>query len=385
MHFFAGKISNKWLPASILWLGLYGTLWAQPSGTIRIINPGSVALTKTVIEVPWAAVLSAYLQVDTAQLRVVEAGSGREVAYQLERRGKKTIQNLLVQLTLSPKQQIQLAFRKGKPTPVVPKTYGRYVPERYDDFAWENDRIAFRIYGAALDGRSDNAFGTDVWAKRTDGLVINKWYKGEDYHKDHGEGLDYYSVGLKLGAGDVGVLLADTIGYIHNYKTWEVLDNGPLRTTFRVGYAPYTFNGVEVNTTKTFSLDAGSQLSRVEVQVTHSSPAPLPMVAGISLRPEPGQLLLNETQGILGYWEPTHGPDGTLGIGCIFPEGNIPMDRKYGHGLAKINVRSGEPLVYYTGAAWDKAGLITSGDAWFDYLSGYATYLKNPPLVQIEK
>lgn len=370
---------------ALVWLGLCSTLWAQPSGSILVSNPAPLALTQTVVEVPWSTVLSAYPQVDTAQLRVVDASSGREVAYQLERRGQKTIQNLLVQLSLAPKKQIQLSLRKGKPASVPSKTYGRYVPERFDDFAWENDRIAFRIYGAALDGRSDNAYGTDVWAKRTNELVINKWYKSGDYHKDHGEGLDYYSVGLKLGAGDVGVLLADTIGYIHNYKTWEVLDNGPLRTTFRVGYAPYIFNGVEVSTTKTFSLDAGSQLSRVEVQVTHSNPAPLPMVAGISLRSEPGQLLLNETRGILAYWEPTHGPDGTLGIGCIFPAGNVPMDRKYGHGLARINVRSGEPLVYYTGAAWDKAGLITSGEAWFEYLNGYVTRLKNPPVIRVGK
>ncbi len=306
---------------AVLCLALSGALWAQPSGTILISNPGPVSLEQTVVEIPWSTVLSAYPRVDTAQLRVVETGSGREVPYQLERRGEKRIQNLLVQLSLAPKEDIHLSFRKGKPSPITPKTYGRYVPERYDDFAWENDRIAFRIYGDALDGRSDNAYGTDVWAKRTDQLVINKWYKGGDYHKDHGEGLDYYSVGLKLGAGDVGVLLADTIGYIHNYKTWEVLDNGPFRTTFRVGYAPYIFNGVEVSTTKTFSLDAGSQLSRVEVQVTHSNPAPLPMVAGILLRAQPGQLLLDETHGILGYWEPTHGQDGTLGIGCIFPAG----------------------------------------------------------------
>ena len=28
--------------------------------------------------------------------------------------------------------------------------FGRFVPERLDDYAWENDRIAFRIYGPAL-------------------------------------------------------------------------------------------------------------------------------------------------------------------------------------------------------------------------------------------
>ena len=34
----------------------------------------------------------------------------------------------------------------AKPFPQV-RTYGRFVPERIDDFAWENDRVAFRTYG----------------------------------------------------------------------------------------------------------------------------------------------------------------------------------------------------------------------------------------------
>jgi hypothetical protein len=30
------------------------------------------------------------------------------------------------------------------------RAYGRFVRERFDDFAWENDRIAHRTYGKAL-------------------------------------------------------------------------------------------------------------------------------------------------------------------------------------------------------------------------------------------
>ena len=368
---------------SALFLSLSYGVSAQQKGVIRLTNAGGFPLTQTVVEIPWTTVLSAFPQVDTSQLQISQVSDGREIPYQLEYRGQKTVQNVLVQVTVGPKQSLQLSLKRGKPTKIAPKTYCRYVPERFDDFAWENDRIAFRIYGTALNGRSDNAYGTDIWAKRTDQLVLNKWYKSGNYHKDHGEGLDYYHVGFKLGAGDVGVLLSDTIGFIHNYKTWEILDNGPLRSTFRVKYDPYTFNGMTVNTTKTISLDAGSQLSRIEVVVEHSSPKPLAMVAGITIRPEPGKLLLDEQAGILGYWEPTHGADGTLGIGCLFPKKSIPMLYQYGHGLAKLSVRSGEPLVYYSGGAWDKANLIKTGEAWFAYLHQFANQQKNPPAVSV--
>ncbi len=71
-------------------------------------------------------------------------------------------------------------------------------------------------------------------------------------------------MGLTLGAGDLGVFVNDSIGYIHNYRSWEILDNGPLRSAFRVKYDPYTFREITVTMTKTISLDAGAQLSRMD-------------------------------------------------------------------------------------------------------------------------
>ena len=362
-----------------LWVGFSGKAISQ-GATLKITNPGTVSLVQTIVEIPWATVKRAYSQVDTAQLQVSTAGN--DVAYQFEHRGQKAIQNLLVQVSVGSKQTILLTLHRGKPAPIEPKTYCRYVPERYDDFAWENDRVAFRIYGASLNGRSDNAYGSDIWAKRTHLLILNKWYKQNDYHKDNGEGLDYYHVGLTLGAGDIGVFLNDSIQFIHNYRSWEILDNGPLRSTFRVQFDPYTFHGITINETRTVSLDAGSQLSKIQVHVTHTSPQLLPMVAGITLRPEESPLSLDEKEGILGYWEPKHGDDGTIGVGCVFPTAPVSMLRKYQHGLAKVSVKSGDTITYYTGGAWDKAGLIPSGDAWFAYLHQYASQLKHPPVVK---
>ena len=42
------------------------------------------------------------------------------------------------------------------------KVFGRHVPERKDDFAWENDRIAFRMYGPALEADGEISSGIDV-------------------------------------------------------------------------------------------------------------------------------------------------------------------------------------------------------------------------------
>ena len=84
------------------------------------------------------------------------------------------------------------------------KAHGRFVRERFDDFAWENDRIAHRAYGKALEtwrGEPLTSSGIDVWSKRTPRMVVDEWYMADDYHSDTGEGADVYSVGATRGCG----------------------------------------------------------------------------------------------------------------------------------------------------------------------------------------
>jgi hypothetical protein len=93
----------------------------------------------------------------------------------------------------------------------APSAFARFVPERKDDFAWENDMIAFRAYGPSLRESGENA-GVDCWLKRVDYPIINSWYKKHleqdiSYHQDHGEGLDNYHVGSSAGCGGTSLWL----------------------------------------------------------------------------------------------------------------------------------------------------------------------------------
>ena len=170
-------------------------------------------------------------------------------------------------INLSNKEKIKFEFLKEKPAEISTKTYGRFVPERADDFAWENDKIAFRTYGKALElTPKQNAYGIDVWVKSTDRMVINERYARGKYHEDHGDGMDYYHVGYTLGAGNCAPFVKDSIWYSKNYSRYEILDNGPLRTTFRLYFDAWNVDGHTVDGTKTISLDAGSQLNKIEVR-----------------------------------------------------------------------------------------------------------------------
>ena len=360
------------------------TTIAQTKATVTVHNNSIIDRKETVVAIPWKSVLSSCLQIDTANFVVLNTLTKKQIPFQLEHRGNNAVQNLLVQIDLKAKAILNLSIQKGKPEPFAVKTYARYVPERLDDFAWENDKIAFRAYGKALEKTEGDAYGYDVWVKRTDKLVLNDRYKRNDYHIDHGDGLDYYHVGHTLGAGNMAPYVKDTIRYSGNYHQWKILDNGPLRTTFQLTYDLWNAGGIPVKATKIISIDAGSQLNRMENIYTFDDKNPLPVVVGIIRREKAGVLSLNEQQGIMGYWEPAFDKDGTTGVGSILTTPANAMWVNKEQLLTKTTVRNNEPLVYYTGAAWDKAGKITSARQWFNYLDHFNEELKNPLTISVK-
>lgn len=353
-------------------------------GDITIINPTGLNREGEIVEIPYDQ-FTAKLNKDTRKsFKVVDLLSDQEIPYQLLYEGGKAPKAVLLQVSVTPAGSRQLGIKAGTPAPVAPKAYGRYVPERKDDYAWENDRMAYRMYGAALEKTpKEMAFGIDVWAKRTTDMVIDNWYKLDNYHHDNGQGLDYYSVGLTLGAGDTAPYGKDTIYFPKNYRQWKRLDNGPLRTTFALTYDTWQAGNIPVSVTKTISLDAGSQLNKMQMQYTFKGDQ-LPVVTGIVKRKEPGAVLLDEKNGVMGYWEPQHGEDGTLGVGCVFPAPVPGMKTDNVHLLSPGTAGSRQPYVYYAGAAWNKGGRITSAEEWFKYLETFVQCIKEPLKVTIQ-
>jgi len=361
------------------------TLMAQSKATVTIQNNSALNRKESVIAIKWTAVLSSYPQIDTAHFVVINSVTKKQVPFQLEHKGKAAIQNLLVQVDVKAKSTLTLSIQKGKPETIAAKTYARFVPERLDDFAWENDKIAFRAYGKALEKTEGDAYGYDVWVKRTTKLVLNDRYKRNDYHIDHGDGLDYYHVGYTLGAGNMAPYVKDTIRYSGNYHQWKVLDNGPLRSTFQLSYDTWNAGGIKVTAIKTISLDAGSQLNRIENIYTFNDNKPMPVVVGIIRRDKQGVIGLNEQQGIMSYWEPTFDKEGTTAVATIL---STPAEKMWVNKeqlLTQTSVRNNEPIVYYSGAAWDKAGQITNSKQWQDYLDHFNQEIQNPLIVSVKQ
>ncbi|MBT1708452.1 DUF4861 family protein [Fulvivirgaceae bacterium PWU5] len=279
-------------------------------------------------------------------------------------------------------------------------TYGRFVPERIDDFAWENNRVAFRTYGPEAQRLVDAgekggtlSSGIDCWLKRVEYGVIDAWYakntKGGSYHKDDGEGYDPYHVGASRGCGGLGVLVGDSLYVSKNFVTHRVLADGPLRTTFELTYAPWSAAGAMVRERKVVSIDRNNQLSRIEAFVTSDSTL-VNVTLGITLHDKKGEVKTDSAQGWFRYWEPMD--DSELGTAIVIDPARVLRYADYRttkKDMSHLYVMAAAPrqdaVVYYTGFGWKKAGKVASAETWDLYLQDFAQRLTSPVTVHFEK
>ncbi|MCE5186288.1 MAG: glycoside hydrolase family 88 protein [Planctomycetaceae bacterium] len=266
-------------------------------------------------------------------------------------------------------------------------TFCRFIPERKDDFGWENDKVAFRIYGPALEYETITA-GIDAWGKSVPYPVIDKWIKDYNekkipYHYDHGEGGDFYKVGPTLGCGAMAPFVDGKVSITpHNFVEHKRLANGPIRSVFEVRYDPWQAGPLTVSEVKRYAIDLGSQMSRVECTYSGDMKE-VPVAAGIVLRENSDKTWSDERA--IAYWLPTDFITGNMGIGVVFgPQYKPEVLKADSHLLLKLTAKTGEPIAYYTGSCWDKNAGFSTFEKWQEYLKLYRTRLDNPVKVELK-
>jgi hypothetical protein len=268
--------------------------------------------------------------------------------------------------------------------------YSRFVPERTDDYAWENNKVAFRTYGPTAQKMiEDNikggtlSSGIDAWLKKVEYPIINKWYKKHtektgSYHEDTGEGLDNFHVGVSRGIGGIAVKI-DTSYYVSkNFVSWETITTGPLRTSFILTYSDWDAKGNKIKEKKKITLDYGSNFSKFEILISGTKK----IAAGITLHDKKGEETLNSKEGWMSHWETLD--DSQLGTALIVPKNSLVDMQKYitntkdwSNLFANIKVNN-QKVVYYSGFSWKKSGDFKSKADWEKFLSIHALKINNP-------
>jgi hypothetical protein len=260
------------------------------------------------------------------------------------------------------------------------KAHGRFVRERFDDFAWENDRIAHRMYGKALEtwkGEPLTSSTVDIWTKRVPKMVIDEWYMLDNYHSDSGEGADFYSAGPSRGDGGNGLWADSKLWVSKNFVDSRVLANGPIRVMFELVYEPFDVNGKKISEVKRITLDAGSNLDRF--QSFYKGDAG-PLVSGIGLKKTAGEKVeFNAEHGWLLSWQKVEKNQGMQGLAIIADPKAIEKqtDDKLNN-LMLVKVGPDNKLSYWAGFGWDKSGQFADADAWKRYVDDFAPASRSP-------
>ena len=358
---------------------------------------------------------------------IVKNKAGQQIGSQITHDGK-----LLIDASVRPNGSAIYYVSIGKPYPQKVWATGALYKIRKDDIAWENDRCAYRVYGPALQKTGERSFGTDIWVKNTPDTVVYDRYikdmngniegdkidaqarkaKSEDqrkalqaksrevdittsFHLDHGNGLDPYRVGATLGIGAPSLMVGKTQYLPYCWKTYRILDNGPLRFTVELTYAPSAIGDMkEVVEHRIISLDKGSNFNKMTVWYDGLT-TPTDFATGFPIHEEDTE---NKTfaKDYVSYADPTDNQEvnqSQVFVGVLFPQGVDNtyyqlFDKKHdgatGHALGlKRGLKNQEKYSYYFGAAWSKYDVRSYGE-WQLRIKDYLETLKAPLQVTIQ-
>lgn len=351
---------------------------------ITVENPLNFDRNEEMVEV-----YTKSLKVDFSnQSYVLKNEKGQEIPYQLLTEGTDSV--LIFQAdVLSGKSSIY-TLEKGMPAPVFAKTHARHVPERKDDFAWENDLAAYRMYGPALAAENPSN-GVDLWLKCTDSLVMDKFYADElerkiSYHVNHGWGLDCYAVGHTMGAG--GIAPYTTQAWIGNhYDRFEVKAAGPLRSVFTLTYDSIQVDSVYYKEILTITSDAGSLMNKAVVRYEGSG-IPLKLAAGIFLHKEKGQLFTSEDKQVIAYSENAVSdagvPQGLNYVSVYIPGADGGTLEESNHFMLLSNYSVSKDFTYYFGGGWSQWKFPATDD-WFQAAVRFKQMQETPLKVTVNR
>ncbi|MFC3559278.1 DUF4861 family protein [Pedobacter jamesrossensis] len=250
------------------------------------------------------------------------------------------------------------------------KTYVKYVPERRQDIAWENDRISFRYYGPPV--RDQVGSGIDVWTKKVDYSIIDKWYRlnsrGEDYHVDRGEGADFYNMGFLRGVGGSAIWKDDKPYPSQTYANHQIIKNEKQEIEFALVFDEWDVDGKKVSEQKNIKMINGTNFFQISSTVNSQNKEDLIIGIGLTTFGKP-ILYQDSLSGVLSVYEKIDSNKGSLGTAVIVNPKQFVGYKKSGNDeYILIKVKPNQSFYYYIGAGWDDNCRFKEQNSWLNYV-----------------
>lgn len=259
-------------------------------------------------------------------------------------------------------------------SPKAVRTYMKF--ERGSDVAWENDRIAYRVYGASVRSKVGN--GIDVWTKKVAYPIIDNWYKlnaaGKDYHIDRGEGCDFYHMGKLRGCGAIAVWVDGKPYSSGTFDSYKFLKNQTDGIGVQLNYQTWNVPGITVlEEKKIIEMELGTNLFKVTSTIKSDIDIVLTIAIGITTYGNP-EINKDQKAATISTWENTGTEHGSIGSAVLADPDNFTGYGWYeGDQYVLIRVKTNVPFVYYAGAGWEKSSFFKNKEDWFGYIKSQST------------
>lgn len=322
--------------------------------------------------------------VDLNDSHILRDAQGNEVPYQVVDR------QIVFQANVPADSMTLYTWAKGTPSPVEPLTTAFFLGDRRkDDFCWENDKAAYRMYGPALLPENPSS-GVDLWLKHSSQLSADAMYKqeegGKPYHIDYGLGIDSYKVGHAAGCGGLAIVSSGQLWPGGPFSRYEILQQGPLQSVFRLSYDSVLVGNSILTEELTITVNAGANLNKAEVVLKGEAIDDLQVGGAIFLHDSIDNLQIDPTNSVITYAESAtsdkgiyrihqeHGLDATqLDFGrnycAVIVPGTENFDKIDNTQIAVRSYQVGEQLTYYFGGAWSKRDYASDEDWMYAILN----------------
>ena len=297
---------------------------------------------------------------------------------------------LLFQATVPAQSDKVYSIVEGTPGTYPVQAYSRYVPERLDDYAYENNVIAGRIYGPALE--FPRTFGSDIWVKCTDRLIIDEWFAKADYHHNYGEGMDCYKVDNTLGGGALVPYTGQEKFFTgDNYVSQKHICDGPIRTEAVFEYGPFDVDGKEMSATRVLSLDANSHFVKWETTFHCADTDSISVVLGAVMHDVTG--IKNELNWIAFTEKASDSSDpdrdGNISVAVVYDKAELDDNPYYtsgkeaGHAVIITDEKVEKPITTWTGSGWSQGG-VASQEEWEKIVRDFSFSRQHPLKVTVK-
>ncbi|MBN2010748.1 DUF4861 family protein [candidate division KSB1 bacterium] len=387
------KRKKAWLCVAVLWL--FVQCATKPSAVVTIINPSNLNRMGEVVELNWQELTKTVTGLRAENVMVFREGEETPLVSQIFDKNLDGVPDqflFMADVRAGDTSRYVIRNEYKLPSQDTAFVYGAIKMPR-EDYAWENDRIAFRVYGPPLAADVNN--GIDVWCKRVPQLIIDKWYaldeKPEDqgrqsYHEDHGEGADFFSVGTSLGCGGSAIFDNVTLIQPDVFKKAKLIANGPLRVSCELTYAPVSVGDNSITEVKRITLDVGSNLNKIEsVFSAEGSNDSLEVAVGLVKRTGTTYQSNWDNAWISLWGEVNDVPDnGELGtVAMMSPKKFKEFREDKQHHLIIGTATLNQPFIYYVGAGWTGNGFFVDDDSWIAYIKEFVIKMDKPLVIKI--